>query len=78
MASQYVLSRMVSIVFVPYLDLSFGAGLTADRADHVTAVHLDHFLIQTEYALVPGANVDVIINTRLHMLEVHNLVPDSG
>lgn len=68
----------MSKVFVPHLDLSFGAGLAADRADHVTAVNLHHFIIQTEYALMPGANVDVVVYTRLHVLEVHNLVPDRG
>lgn len=60
------------------LDFSFGAGLTADRADHLTAVHLDHVIIDTQHALVPGADVDVIINTRLHMLKVHDLIPDCG
>lgn len=60
----------------PYLDLSFRAGLAADRADHVAAVHLDHVLIQAEHALVPGADVDVVKNARLHVLEVHNLVPE--
>ena len=68
----------MSEVLVPHLDLSFGAGLTADRADHVTAVHLHHFIIQAEHALMPGADVDVVVNTGLHVLEVHNLVPDGG
>lgn len=72
------ISRTASKGFVPYLDLSFGAGLTADRADHVTAVHMHQFVIQTEKTLMPGANVDVVINTRLHLLEVLNLVPDIG
>lgn len=60
------------------LDFSFGAGLTADRADHVAGVHLDHFIINAEQALVPGADVDVVINPRLHALEVHYLIPDGG
>lgn len=61
-----------------YLDLPFGAGLAADGADHVAAVHPNHLFIQTEQALVPGADVDVVINARLHVLEVHYLVPESG
>lgn len=60
----------------PYLDLSFRARLAADRADHVAAVHLDHVLVQAEHALVPGADVDVVKNAWLHMLEVHNLIPE--
>ena len=59
------------------LDLSLGAGFTADRADHVAVVHLDHVIIETEYTLVPGASVDVVINAGLHALEVHNLIPDG-
>lgn len=63
---------------VPDLDLSFGAGLAADRADHVTAVHLNHLFIQTKHTLVPGANVDVVVDPRRHVLEVHDLVPKIG
>ena len=78
MKSQYVLSRVSSQGFVPHLDLSFGAGLAADRADHVAAVHLNQLFIQAQNALVPGSDVDVVKNTGLHMLEVHNLIPESG
>lgn len=63
---------------VLYLDLSFGAGLAADRADHVTAVHSHHVIIQTEHSFVPGTNVDIVVNTRLHALEVHDLIPAGG
>lgn len=62
----------------PHLDLAFGAGLAADRADHVTAVHLNHVFIQSERALVPGADVDVVIDARRHVLEVHDLVSKIG
>ena len=61
-----------------HLDFSFGAGLTADRADRVTSVHVDQFLIQTEYTFVPGADVDVVVDIGPHVLEVHDLIPESG
>lgn len=63
---------------VLYLDLSFGAGLAADRPDHVATVHLHHVVVKTEYSFMPWANVDVVINTVLHTLEVHDLIPDGG
>lgn len=59
------------------LDLSFGAGLTAHRADQVTAVHLNYVIIKTKYSLVPRAGNDVVVNTRRHALEIHNLIPDG-
>lgn len=62
--------------FKSYLDLSFRAGLTADRADHFTPVHLDHIIINAQHALVPGAHINVVIHTRLHVLQVHYVVPE--
>lgn len=78
MSSQYVLSRISSQGFDSHLDLSFGAGLAADRADHVAAVHLNQLFIQAQNALVPGSDVDVVENTGLDVLEVHDLIPESG
>lgn len=46
-----------------YLDLSFGAGLAADRADHVAAVQPQLVVVDAQDALVPGAHVDVVIAT---------------
>lgn len=60
-----------------YLDLSFGAGLTADRSDHLTAVHLDHKIINTQNAFMPRTDVYIVVDSRLYMLQVHNVIPSK-
>lgn len=61
---------------VSYFNLSFGAGLTADGANHLTAVHLNHVVINAQNAFMPRAHVNIIINSRIYLLQVHNVVPE--
>lgn len=61
-----------------YLDLSFGAGLAADRADHVAAVQPQLVVVDAQDALVPGAHIDVVIATLAricHTLQIHDVIP---
>lgn len=61
-----------------YLDLSFGAGLAADRADHVATVQPQLVVVDAQDALVPGAHVDVVIATLARIgdaLQIHDVIP---
>ena len=60
-----------------YLDLSFGARLTADRAHHVTAVGPQLVVVDVQGALVPRAHQDVVIVVLAHILQVHDVIPEG-
>lgn len=54
------------------LDLSFIAGLAADRLNDAVFVRPDFVIVYLQAAVVPAAHVSVVVIVFSHLLKVHD------